>query len=321
MHNVSESSNFMKILEGQEWQVKVTEHLRVADKPLVVIVGPTASGKTGFSIEVAKHLALLGKKAEVVNGDSRQLYKQLDIGTAKVTPEEMDDVSHHLFSVLDPKENVSIAWYKDEAYRVIDEIHARGNIPVLVGGSMLYISTVIDGLDPLPPSDPEVRKRLEKEYDEDDGWSLYDRLTQIDPDTAKNFEHQNKQYVVRALELYEQTGVPPSQLKKTIPPPYQVLMFGMEWPRSQLTERIDVRTKQLLQSGWIEEVEGLVERGYTVQDPGMKSHGYREIMAWLSSDEPDREALYEVIASKTRQYAKRQMTWWKDDERIYWIKQ
>jgi len=310
----------MKILEGQEWQEKLSSHLDGATKPLIVIVGPTASGKTGFSMEVATYIESLGKKAEIVNGDSRQLYKQLDIGTAKVTQEEMGDVPHHLFSVLDPKQDVSIAWYKDEANAVIDAIHARGNVPVLVGGSMLYISTVIDGLDPLPPSDPDVRKRLEKEYDEDDGWTLYDTLTRIDPDTAKNFEHQNKQYVVRALELYEQTGVPPSKLKKTIPPPYDVLMFGMEWPRSQLTERIDLRTKQLLQSGWIEEVEGLIDRGYTAQDPGMKSHGYREIMQWLRSDEPDRKALYDVIASKTRQYAKRQMTWWKDDDRIWWVR-
>lgn len=309
----------MKILEGQEWQEKLSEHLRTADKPLVVIVGPTASGKTGFSMQVAAYLESMGKKAEVVNGDSRQLYRFLDIGTAKVTPEETGDVPHHLFSVLDPKENVSIAWYKDEALRVIDEIHARGNVPLLVGGSMLYVSTVVDGLDPLPPSDPEVRARLEKEYDSDDGWTSYDRLAVIDPDTAKTFEQQNKRYVVRALELYEQTGVPPSKLKKTIPPPYQTLMFGMEWPRSQITERIDVRTKQLLQSGWIEEVESLMDRGYTAQDAGMKSHGYREIMAWLSAEEPDREALFDVVASKTRQYAKRQMTWWKDDDRILWV--
>lgn len=304
----------MKILAADEWHHLAAAHSATVRLPLLVVLGPTASGKTDFSLDLAEKGA-----SEIINADSRQLYRYLDIGTAKIRPEEMRGVPHHLLDVLDPREEVTIAWYKEEATRAIDAVHARGHVPILVGGSMLYISAVIDGLDPLPPPDPAVRARLEEEWDADDGWTLYDRLVAIDPLTAKNVVHQNKRYVVRALELYEKTGIPPSQLKKTIPPPYQTLIFGMHRPREQLVRRIEERTELLLRSGWIEEVEGLIDRGYTAADPGMKSHGYRELIQWLHTDERDRDALKEVINRKTRHYAKRQMTWWGNDERIVWV--
>lgn len=304
----------MKILESDQWQPLV-DQLLLKSKPLIVVLGPTASGKTAFSIKIAKYIG----HAAIINGDSRQLYKHLNIGTAKITDEEKEGIDHRLFDVIDPHEDVSIAQYKEMAMKEIDACHAQNIVPILVGGSMLYISAVVDGLDPLPPADPAIRERLEAEWDADDGWTLYDKLVEIDPVTAKSFEKQNKRYVVRAMELYEMTGKQPSTLKKTIPPPYEILQFGMHWPRETLVKRIDERTHQLLQSGWVEEVEGLIDKGYTIQDPGMKSHGYREIMQWLSSEDRDTKALEEVIASKTRQYAKRQVTWWNDDDRIHWI--
>lgn len=306
----------VELLGPNDWQPLVDAHLAASPKPVIVVLGPTCSGKTGFSLKLC---AYLGDKAEVVNADSRQFYKGMDIGTAKITDEEKGSVPHHLFSVLDPKEQVTIAWYQEQANAVIAEVHARGNVPVLVGGSMLYISSVVDGLRPLPEADPELRKELEALYDQDDGWALYDELAAVDPETAKSFDKANKQYVVRAVELYRLTGFPPSQLKKTVPPDFQSLLLGLEWPRDELTKRIDARTPQLVNGGWITEVETLVERGYTDHDPGFKSHGYREIAQWLVSDEQNKEQLIEVIAAKTRQYAKRQMTWWKDDDRIKWI--
>lgn len=293
----------------------IDAHLEKAKKPLIVILGPTASGKTDFSLEVAKHIG----NAEVINADSRQLYRYLNVGTAKITEEEKRGVVHHLIDVLDPNEDLSIAQYKEMAMKAIDDCHERNIVPLLVGGSMLYISAVVDGLEPLPKADPALRERLEKEWDSDDGWTLYDKLVAIDPATAKNFAHQNKRYVVRAMELWEMTGVQPSKLKKTIPPPYDILQIGLLWPRDLLVERINRRTKKLLESGWIEEVEGLVDKGYGPKDPAMKSHGYKEIMAWLSSEDRNKEKLTELISSKTRQYAKRQMTWWGDDDRIHWI--
>ncbi len=306
----------MHLLGPNDWQPLVDEHLAQNPKPVIVVLGPTCSGKTGFSLRLCERM---GECAEVVNADSRQLYTGMDIGTAKITEEEKGRVPHHLFSVLDPKEPVTIAWYQEHANSVIKEIHARGNVPVLVGGSMLYISSVVDGLRPLPEADPELRKELEKLYDEDDGWALFDELSRVDPETAKSFDKANKQYVVRAVELYRLTGFPPSTLKKTVPPDFHALMLGLEWPRDELTKRIDARTPELVNGGWIREVESLLERGYTEHDPGFKSHGYREIAQWLRSDEQNKEQLIEVIAAKTRQYAKRQMTWWKDDERIKWI--
>lgn len=284
-------------------------------KPLIAVVGPTASGKTDFSLEVAREIG----NAEIVNADSRQFYRGLNVGTAKIGEGEMQGIPHHLIDVLDPSEEVTIAWYKNQATRIIDEILARGNVPMLVGGSMLYVSAVIDGLEPLPVAPPELRKKLEDEYDRDDGWTLYERLEKVDPVTAAAFDQMNKVYVVRALELYELTGRPPSSLKKTVPPPWDVLIFGVRRPQQELSERIAERTKKMLHSGWIEEVEGLIDRGCTASDPAMKSHGYKEIMGWLSSEERNTEELERVITSKTRQYAKRQMTWWKDDPRIHWI--
>lgn len=315
----------VQLLGPHDWQPLVEEHLRISPKPVIVVLGPTASGKTGFSLELARvmvrrtHHDTDGIIAQIINADSRQLYKGMDIGTAKITEEEKQGILHHLFSVLDPTEQVTIAWYQAQAMRVIAGIHARGHVPVLVGGSMLYISAVIDGLRPLPEADPELRKELERLYDEDDGWSLYDELAKVDPETAKSFDKANKQYVVRALELYRLTGFPPSTLKKTVPPDFQTLLLGLQWPRDELVKRINERTRQLVEGGWIREVETLLENGHSIDEPGFKSVGYREIAQWLQSDEQSKEQLIDVIAAKTRQYAKRQMTWWKDDDRIYWI--
>lgn len=315
----------MEMLHPDQWPQLVDHHLAHAKKPLIVVLGPTASGKTFFSLDIAKHIshARPGEhpfgRAEIINADSRQLYRDLSIGTAKITEEEKRGVVHHLIDVLDPNEDLTISTYKEMATKIIDDCHARNVVPILVGGSMLYISAIVDGLDPLPPANPDIRKRLESEWGKDDGWSLYDKLVEIDPATAKNFQQQNKHYVVRAMELWEMTGVQPSKLKKTIPPSYDILMIGLYWSREELTKRIDERTKLLLQSGWIEEVEGLLDKGFAQKDPAMKSHGYKEIMQWLSSEDRHKEELEKVIATKTRQYAKRQMTWWGGDDRIKWI--
>lgn len=316
----------VELLGPNDWQPLVHAHIAQNPKPVIVVLGPTCSGKTGFSLEVCKHVMVRRAHhdtddniAEVINADSRQLYNGMNIGTAKITEEEKQGIPHHLFSVLDPKEPVTIAWYQEQANAVIADIHARGGVPVLVGGSMLYISAVVDGLRPLPEADPELRKELEALYDKDDGWALFDELSRVDPETARSFDKANKQYVVRAVELYRLTGFPPSSLKKTVPPDFQTLLLGLEWPRDELTKRIDARTPQLVNGGWITEVETLLERGYTQHDPGFKSHGYCEIAQWLQIDEQNKEQLIEVIAAKTRQYAKRQTTWWKDDDRIHWI--
>lgn len=299
------------------WQQLAQDFLKTAKHPLIVVLGPTAGGKTDFSIQLAEQLGG-SRSIEIVNADSRQLYKYLDIGTAKITPDEMHDIPHHLLSVLDPKDPVTIAWYKREAMKTIDEIIDRKKIPMLVGGSMLYISSIIDGLEPSDRSDPRIRSRLEKEYDVDQGVSLHKRLAEIDPESAASIPVQNKIYLMRALEIFEVTGKTKSDQKRTSDCPYDLLIFGIHREREDLAQRIDERTKKLLKSGWIEEVRSLIDRGYSEADPGMQSHGYREIMTFLKKGS-DRSALAHEISAKTRQYAKRQMTWWRGDSRINWI--
>ncbi len=287
--------------------------LSKAKKPLIVVLGPTASGKTDFSVQLAKEMG----NVEIVNADSRQIYTHLDIGTAKITKEEMQDVPHHLFSVLDPKEKLNVAWYKEEANRIIHDIHARGKIPMLVGGSMLYISAVIDDFDLVEQPSPELRKKLEDEYEKDGGQTLFTRLQSVDPESAMNFSKENKRYVVRALEMYEATGKPKSQILKN-ESPYDLFLIGMDVPREVLHERIAVRAEKMIAGGWMEEVKALLEKGYSEHDPGMESHGYREIIQFLKGEMSQEEAKKRII-EQTRQYVKRQMTWWRKDERIRWV--
>ena len=288
-------------------------------KPLIVVLGPTASGKTGFSIRLATQLLSLGIRTEVVNADSRQFYRQFDIGTAKITAEEMQRVPHHLLSVLDPKQDCSIAWFQEAASAVIADIHARGAVPMLVGGSMLYISSIIDGFEPVA-ADPDVRRRLTEDYDSDGGVSLMRKLQEVDPESARSIPVQNKVYVIRALEIYEVTGKPKSRVLGKKGSPYDLLMFGMQTDADELKNRINTRTLQMIDGGWVEEVKLLLEQGYTENDPAMESHGYREITAALRRGDVDRAKLVADISAKVRQYAKRSVTWWKRDPRIVWIK-
>jgi tRNA dimethylallyltransferase len=308
-------------------------HLAKAARPLIVVLGPTGSGKTAFSVRLAKWIRENGaahgwQGGEIVNADSRQLYRHLDVGTAKVTNQEKDGVPHHLFDVLDPSQEVTISWYQERATAVIDEILSRKQVPLLVGGSMLYISALIDGLEPLPPVEKVLRERLEAAYDEDKGQSLYEKLQRVDPETAAAFHPNNRPYLVRAMALYETTGIAPSLQKKKFECPYDLLMFGMYWERKAITKRIEARTPKILEGGWIQEVLDLRAAGHGASSPAFKSHGYREVLAMVEAYEAAGKdphtaakdpALIHAIDLKTRQYAKRQMTWWKHDERIQWI--
>ncbi len=234
-----------------------------ASNPLIVILGPTASGKTSFSIDLASNIP----GAEIINADSRQLYKYLNIGTTKITDGEMRGIPHHLLGVLDPKEEATAAWYQNEAKKIIGDIHARGHVPILVGGSMLYVSAVTDDLK--FPTERNLRS--------------------------------------------------PLQTRKNMKPRDDLFVMGMECPRHEIMLRINERTAELFKRGWVDEVRSLLKRGYGPNDPAMKSHGYREIIAWLETCTPSLSELQEQIAAKTRQYAKRQLTWWKHDSRIHWV--
>ena len=240
-----------------------------SSSPLIVILGPTASGKTSLSIEVAKHVG-----GEVINADSRQLYKYLDIGTAKITEEEMDGVPHHLINVFDPKEEVTVGWFQAEATKVEDEIIARGKVPLLVGGSMLYVSSITDKLSLGPVPDDTLHQRLMDEYDKDGGASLYKKLMKIDPDAASNIHQNNKPRIVRAVEIYEILKQPKSRAvsaKGELRPRGEChnnfLIFGVEQSGGNLKRRIAERLEKMFADGWIEEVRDLLARGYSAEDP------------------------------------------------------
>jgi len=332
----------------REWHPLVSTFLKEKRSPLIVILGPTASGKTGCSIEIAKYIEgmcrhssldsarddMLGvTQAEIVNADSRQLYRHLNIGTAKITEAEIEGIPHHLIDVLDPNEEATAGWFQKEARGVIEEIQIRGAIPILVGGSMLYVSAIIDELTMAPVPDAALRERLMKEYDADAGASLHRRLQEIDPETAEKIHPNNKPRLVRAVEIFELTrtpksaAVPQTELRTGIrgerpTDDSGVLILGMHWSRAQLMERIDQRTIQMFEAGWIEEVRSLLDQGYGPDDPGMKSHGYREIIEHLQSGEPtSRDELIKLISAKSRQYARRQVSWWRRDTRIHWLMQ
>lgn len=312
----------------QDWKRDVTGLLATAEHPLIVVLGPTASGKTAFSISLAKYIATTGRDAEVINADSRQLYSNLDIGTAKVMQKEMQGVPHHLIDVLDPKEESTAGWYQKEARKIIRNLHEHGKVPILVGGSMLYVSSVIDELTMAPVPDPSLRARLMDEYDRDGGETLFERLQEVDPEAADGIHRNNKPRLIRAVEIYEllkepkSEAVPQTELRSDEnSSAYDLLVFGMQWEREDLCARIDARTKKMFEEGWIEEVEDLLKQGYSADNPGMKSHGYREIISYMEGSLDDTDALRELIAAKTRQYARRQMTWWKGDKRIRWMTQ
>lgn len=303
---------------GQPWEKMVSDFLlHKPRKPLIVIIGPTASGKTALSIELSLWLLSDGRKSEVINADSRQFFRGLDIGTAKIRSDEMRGVPHHLLSVLDPDQESSISWYQEKAHNVIQKIHHAGSVPILVGGSMLYVSSVVDGLVPIP-TDTKLREELRVEYDRDAGVSLHARLASLDPETAAATPRENRVYVVRAMEIIHSTGKTKREALTSVASPYDLLLLGLSIDRKTLRNRLQIRTQAMLENGWIDEVKTLISLGYGENTPAMQSHGYREIMATLK-EERDPKSVLEDVVNKGMQYAKRHQTWWNKDPRVQWL--
>jgi tRNA dimethylallyltransferase len=309
------------LLSAQECEDLVVMFLNSKpSRPLITIIGPTASGKTALSIELALELQRRGYAPEIMNADSRQFYRHLDIGTAKITQEEMRGIPHHLLSVLDPKDDCSIAWFQREVETITTEMYARGVLPILVGGSMLYVSAIVDGLKP-QIVDPDLRERLANEYDIDAGKTLHARLASVDPQSARTIPRENKVYLLRALEIFESTGIPKSKSVSHSECVYDTLILCLDPFKQVLDQRINERTKEMFARGWVDEVKRLIELGYAEKDPAMMSHGYREILQCIrdGSIESSMSKLIEEISSKGRQYAKRHRTWWKGDSRVHFL--
>lgn len=287
----------------------------MSEDRLLVLSGPTASGKTGAALALARRLPL-----EIVSADSMQVYRGMDIGTAKPTPAERREVPHHLIDVADPDEPYSVGRFVEDAGEAIRTIRSRGRFPLLVGGTGLYLRALIRGLDPLP-SDPRIREDLLERWEKEGGDALYERLRRNDPDTAAKVRPADRVRVLRALEILELTGVPASLRRrawKEGPHRYRLLFFALRPEREALYRRIDERVDGMIRQGQIGEVRGLLARGYGPGLRSMRALGYRHILKHLRGGVPLEEASREWKRD-TRRYAKRQMTWLCAERDVHWI--
>ncbi|MBI2123470.1 MAG: tRNA (adenosine(37)-N6)-dimethylallyltransferase MiaA [Armatimonadetes bacterium] len=276
----------------------------------MVICGPTATGKTGASVELAEHIG-----GEIVAADSRTIYQETDIGTAKPTPAQQARIRHHLIDIARPDEVVTVATYRKLAAAVIREIRERGNVPLLVGGTGLYIRAVTNGLT-IPEVSPDwgLRERLEQ-VERDRPGSLHARLQAVDPVAASRIHPNNVRRLIRALEVYEHTGRPISELQRTTNVIGSVRRIGLTMDRDELYRRIDARIDGQMRAGLVEEVRRLLETGYDRRLPAMQGLGYKEIVAYLDGDVSLEESV-RVLKRNTRRFAKRQYTWFRRDTRI-----
>lgn len=283
--------------------------------PLLVILGPTAVGKSEFAIQLAERL-----DGEIVSADSRLLYRGMDIGTAKPTPEERARVPHHLIDVADPDETWSLGRFQQEAQVVIEDIYRRGHLPFLVGGTGQYVRAVIEGWQP-PAVEGNVRLRqvLEKMEKARGGYWLYEKLKKIDPQAAASIDPRNLRRTVRALEVILLTGRRFSEQRTQSESPYRLLLLGLRRPRAELYARIDARIEAMFQAGLLEETRRLLEQGYSPELPALSAIGYRECIAVLQGKISIEEAKA-LMKRATRRYVRHQANWFKEsDPRIHWL--
>ena len=283
--------------------------------PVVAIVGPTAVGKTALSLALARHFPV-----EVVSVDSRQVYRGMDIGTAKPTLQERARVLHHLIDVVEPTEEFSLATYLGMARSAIQQIHQRGKLPLLVGGTGQYLWALLEAWRvPAVAPDPAYRQELAALAATQGQDALVDRLAEVDPEAAATIDHRNQRRVIRALEVYHQTGVPFSRMRRRGPEPYRSCILGLTLPREELYHRIDRRAEEMIQAGWIEEVRGLLRNGVTLAHPSMGSVGYRELVAFLAGEAALEDAIRNIKTS-THRFARHQYAWFRlSDPRIHWL--
>jgi tRNA dimethylallyltransferase len=283
--------------------------------PVTVIVGPTAVGKTAFAIELAKIA-----NAEIVSADSRYFYRGMDIGTAKPTPEERQSIPHHLIDVADPDETWSLALFQQKAYDAIASIHERGKNVIVVGGTGQYIRALLQGWSPpTMEADLVMRAVLEDWANEIGPMEIHKKLAILDPIAAEKIDYRNVRRTIRALEVIFGSGQRFSEQRKVTESPYSFLILGLNRSRSSLYQRIDQRIDQMIRQGFIEEVAGLLEKGYSPALPSMSAIGYREISAYLNHEITLDEAI-RLIKQRTRNFVRRQANWFKtNDPQIHWF--
>ncbi len=286
-------------------------------QPLIVLTGPTAVGKTSLSISLAKAV-----KGEIISADSMQVYKKMDIGSAKIRSEEMQGIPHYLVDVLEPEEEFHIVKFQQMAKKAMEDIYSRGKIPILVGGTGFYIQAVTKDIDfTEAQQENDYRKELEALAEEKGGEHLHEMLRKVDPVSADAIHAHNVKRVIRALEFYHQNGSPISahnEEQKQHESPYNLAYFVLNMPRELLYERIDLRVDQMMKEGLLEEVSRLKEEGCHRGMVSMQGLGYKEILAYLDGEYPLEEAV-RVLKRDTRHFAKRQLTWFRREQELTWV--
>lgn len=287
-------------------------------KPLIVLTGPTAVGKTSLSIALAR-----AAEGEIISADSMQVYKHMDIGSAKIKKEEMEGIPHYLIDVLEPDEEFHVVRFQEMAQEAMKEIYSKGKIPILTGGTGFYIQAVVKDIDFSQDTEKSsVRERLENLAQEKGGEYLHELLAQRDPESAEKIHPNNIKRVIRALEYYELTGEKISlhnEREGEKVSPYNTAYFVLSDHRERLYEKIDRRVDQMLDEGLVEEVRRLAQMGYTRDMVSMQGLGYKEILAYLEGEYSLEEAVY-VLKRDTRHFAKRQLTWFRREKDVIWVK-
>ena len=282
--------------------------------PLIVILGPTGVGKTALSLDLC-HAC----RGEVISADSRQIYRGMDIGTAKATPAEQAAAPHHLLDIRAPDEVLTVAEYQQLAYTAIDAVHARDNTPLLVGGTALYIRAVVEGLRiPAAPPDPSLRAELEARLAQEGVAALFAQLQLLDPATAAQIDARNPRRVLRALEIFLLTGQSKVALEGSTSPPYRIIIVGLTRPRKSLYARIDQRVDAMFGGGLIEETQRLLAQGYDPRLPAMTSLGYRECIDYLAG-RCDLAPAAARPKHATHRYVRHQETWFRKLSGIHWF--
>ena len=278
---------------------------------VIVICGPTASGKTALSIEVAKKI-----NGEIISCDSMQIYKDMNIGTAKPTKEEMGEIKHYLIDYVLPTERYSVAEYKKDAKKAIKEVIEKGKTPIIVGGTGLYVDSLIYEIEyPEIKFDEEYRKKLEKEVEEEGLEKLYEKAKKIDPIAIQKISKTDKKRILRVLEIYHATGKTKTEqeiISRQKEPEYDYKVYGLLWDRQKLYDRINLRVDIMIEQGLIEEVKTILKK-YSKFPTAMQGLGYKEVVQYLNK-EITKEEMIEKIKQETRRYAKRQMTWFRKNK-------
>ena len=283
-------------------------------RKVLVLTGPTASGKSHLSLNLASRL-----NGEIISADSRQIYKHLDIGTAKPSPEAREQIRHYFVDELDPAEHFDAGEFGRRGREIIDEIFRRGKLPIVVGGSGLYIRALVDGFFDGPSADPGVRSGLYRRAREEGNESLLRELARVDPAAARGMLPTNIRRIVRALEVYTLTGATMTGMQKlNVPANFAPRIFGLRWRRDALYRRIDERVDKMIADGFLEEVRRLQELGYSPGLNALQTVGYKEAFEYLGGAMAE-DAMIGLMKRNSRRYAKRQMTWFRGDGRIVWF--